>query len=222
MKHTIFTHTNEKRTLIVIMSALILLFLLLTYVIVKYPPSAIDLKVSSEIQKNHDVATDQFMVFISWFGHTPVSALMIIIVATIFYAFKYNREALFTTLTLISGLVSSVIKFLVNRPRPTKDLVRIVEIAKQQSFPSGHTLFYTIFFGFMILVMFNVKSILRPVRICVITLSAWMIILIPFSRIYLGAHWVTDVTGGLILGIICLIVLGHFYLTQESSHAEKL
>lgn len=213
---------NEKRTLIVILSVLILGFLLLTYIVVKYPPSAIDLKVSSEIQKNHTPSTDQFMIFISWFGYTPVSASMALAVSALFYVFKYKRESVFTILTLTSGLVSSVIKFLVNRPRPTRNLVRIIEMTKEQSFPSGHTLFYTIFFGFMILVMLNIKSILRPVRIGVIVLSAWMILLIPFSRIYLGAHWVTDVTGGLILGAVCLIVLGHFYLSGKPSYAEKL
>lgn len=209
MKQSIFTHANTRQAYM--LSALILLFLLLTYAVLKFPPSSIDLEVSNAIQKRTNGYKDHFMVFISWFGHTPISIFMVVLVAATFYYFKYRREAIFTVLTLTSGIVSTAIKILVNRPRPTAKFVRILEIAKQQSFPSGHTLFYTFFFGFMILLMVHLKSINRRVRVVVITLSGWMIVLIPYSRIYLGAHWASDVCGGLIMGVICLMVLNYFY-----------
>lgn len=132
----------------------------------------------------------------------------------IFYS-HFKEEALFTVLTLISGIISSALKLLFNRPRPTDHLVRIVEKAKQQSFPSGHTLFYTIFFGLMIIIMCNLKDIPTWFRILVISVSVTMILSIPISRVYLGAHWFTDVLGGFILGIICLFVMGYFYLKDK-------
>lgn len=190
-------------------------FIILSYLVHIYPPSSLDLNISHEVQKDHTLALDHFTAFISWFGHVSVAGAMTALVALLFFLFNYKREALFTILTLASGLISTVIKIMVNRPRPTKELVRIVEIAKQQSFPSGHTLFYTIFFGFLIIVMANLKSVNHYIRVGVTVVSAAMILLIPVCRIYLGAHWFTDVLGGLILGVLCLFVLGYFYLSDK-------
>ncbi|QNK64144.1 phosphatase PAP2 family protein [Pedobacter sp. PAMC26386] len=157
------------------------------------------------------------MKWISWFGAFPVPLFMGLLVAITFYLFKLRREALFVMLTFISGAISTIIKILVNRPRPTANLVRIVEIAKQQSFPSGHTLFYTIFFGFLLVLMWNLKQINAVLRITVTVISAFLILTIPFSRIYLGAHWFTDVLGGFILGLICLYIIGAFYLKKTKT-----
>lgn len=190
-------------------------FIGLSCLVYIFPPSFIDLKISLEIQEHHNLTIDHLMTFISWFGNMPVSVITVAVAALLFFIFNYRREAAFTLLTLLSGLISTVIKLLINRPRPTKDLVRIIEITRQQSFPSGHTLFYTVFFGFMIIIMANLKFVNYYVRISVTVLSGGMILLIPFSRIYLGAHWFTDVLGGAMLGILCLFVIGYFYLPKK-------
>lgn len=216
-----FRPTNKARLLIGFLSFLIIKFLLLAFYVANYPPLAIDIAVSAAIQKNHIPLMDQVMAWISLPGYVPVSIAMALITSGIFYLNKYKRESLFTILTLTSGLVSSVIKIIADRPRPAKDLVRIVEIAKHESFPSGHTLFYTIFFGFLIIMMVHLKTVMYPVRAAVIAVSSFMILSIPFSRIYLGAHWFTDVTGGLLLGIICLIILGSVYLRPYLSERNN-
>lgn len=195
-----------------IMAILITGFLGLSYFVIISPPSFLDLHVSEEIQERHNALLDSVMKMVSWFGEVPNSIIMVIFSAALFFVFNFKKESLFTLLTLISGLISSSLKWLINRPRPTGDLVRIIEKAKQQSFPSGHTLFYTVFFGFLIISLSNLKSVPAMVRIVVIAFSATMIFLVPVSRVYLGAHWFTDVLGGFILGILCLFFLGYIYL----------
>ncbi len=120
-------------------------------------------------------------------------------------------------LTMLSGLISTIIKWLVNRPRPTEDLVRVVGKNAQQSFPSGHVLFYVMFFGFLVLLMLRLQSINKTIRVLVSVVCLFLIFTIPFSRIYLGAHWFTDVLGGFLLGIICLYGFGYIYLEQHAS-----
>jgi membrane-associated phospholipid phosphatase len=208
---------NKNRLLTTILVVLVVGFILLSVGVYLLPPSFIDLKISLKIQAHQNVTLDELMSFISWFGNMPVSLIMVLIVAAIFFIFNYRREALFTVLTLSSGVVSTVIKMLIDRPRPTKDLVRIIEITRQQSFPSGHTLFYTVFFGFVIVMMGNLKSVSIYLRGTITVISAVMILLIPFSRIYLGAHWFTDVLGGAMLGILCVFVLGYFYLPKKEA-----
>lgn len=206
---------NKNRLLVNILFVITAAFIGLSCLIYFFPLSFIDLGISREIQEHHNVTLDHFMAFISMFGTMPYSAITVGLVALLFLIFKHRKEALFTLLTALSGLVSSLTKLLINRPRPGKDLVRIIEITREQSFPSGHTLFYTVFFGFLIIVMGNLKSVNYYFRMVVTSFSAAMILLVPFSRIYLGAHWFTDVLGGAMLGVLCLLVLGYFYLPKK-------
>lgn len=212
MESLYYTLSRKKSLLISIFVLLIVGFAGLTCFVLAYPVSAIDIQISTAIQATRSDFLDQIMKLISWVGEVPRSVIMAALVAALFFGFGYRREALFTILTLTSGLISTIFKVAVSRPRPTPSLVRIIEHAKQQSFPSGHTLFYTIFFGFLILVMANCKKLPSILRIIVVVFSAFMIISIPVSRIYLGAHWFTDVFAALILGAITIFVFGYYYL----------
>jgi membrane-associated phospholipid phosphatase len=206
---------NKNRLLLNILFIITAGFIGLSCFIYFFPLSSIDLEISRQIQGRNNVTLDRFMSFVSLFGTMPYSAITVIMSALLFLLSKHRKEALFTVLSALSGVVSTLSKMLINRPRPGKDLVRIIEITREQSFPSGHTLFYTVFFGFLIIAMSNLKSVNYYVRIVVIILSAAMILLVPLSRIYLGAHWFTDVLGGAMLGVLCLSVLGYFYLPKR-------
>lgn len=207
--------THKRRILVGLFSSLIAGFSVLSYFVMITPPSLVDLYVSREIQERHNTVLDSFMIFLSSFGVVWVSGSMVAITAAVFYLLRFKREAAFTVLTLVAGAISSGIKVWVGRPRPTEDLVTIVEKAQHQSFPSGHTLFYTVFFGFMIVVMGNYKSFPHALRVAVVAICGLMIFMGPVSRVYLGAHWFTDVLGGFVLGLIYLFVLSYFYLFRK-------
>ena len=179
------------------------------------PAAVIDREFSEEVQEFHHPLFDSMMKLVSYPGYVPYAPIMVIIIAFVFYTLKYKREALFLLLTMLSGLVSTIVKFLVNRPRPGSDTVKIAIETHQQSFPSGHVMFYVIFFGFLILLMYMLKSINKPLRIVVGVISMVMIFTIPISRIYLGAHWLTDVLGAFLLGMLCLYPLAYFYLKKQ-------
>ncbi|MET1056186.1 MAG: phosphatase PAP2 family protein [Pedobacter sp.] len=207
---------NKSRILVNTLLIIAAGFVGLSCLIFFFPLSSIDLRISHFIQRHQNVRLDHFMYFVSLFGTMPYSAVTVAVASFGFLISGYKREALFSLLSALSGLVSALTKLLINRPRPAKDLVKIMEITREQSFPSGHTLFYTVFFGFMIIAMRNLKSVNQIVRIIVTSISAAMILLVPFSRIYLGAHWFTDVLGGAMLGVLCLSLLGYFYLPKTA------
>jgi len=198
------------------MAAITVGFVLLTVFVYFDPASVFDLNFSKEVQEHQNPVLDSIMEAISWPGYVPASPVIVLCTALIFFIFKYKKEALFVVLTMLSGLISTVIKVAVNRPRPTEDLIRVVAKNQQQSFPSGHVLFYVIFFGFLIILMLRLEAIPKAIKVIVSAICLLLIFAVPVSRVYLGAHWFTDVLGGFLLGIICLYILGYQYLKTES------
>jgi undecaprenyl-diphosphatase len=206
---------RRKKALTYVLAFICIGFILLTAFISYFPESVIDREFSEDVQEYQQPLFDGLMKLVSYPGYMPYAPIMVIGSAGILYIKKFRREGLFLLLTMLSGLVSTIVKYLVDRPRPSADLVKIALQTHQQSFPSGHVMFYVIFFGFMALLMYSLKSINKTLRITAGILCMVMIFSIPVSRIYLGAHWFTDVLGGFLLGILCLYVLGYFYLKNQ-------
>lgn len=160
---------------------------------------------------------DSFMKAVSWFGRIRISAVLIGCSTLLFLLLKRKRDALLMLSTLISGGIAWVLKTLINRPRPTKDFVSILEETHYQSFPSGHVLFYTVFFGAFILIFLRSIGKHTFLKIFGILICFAMIFLGAVSRVYLGAHWFTDVLGGFMVGIIFLLIAGKIYFESSNS-----
>ena len=109
-----------------------------------------------------------------------------------------------------SFLVDDIVKLIVHRPRPTTSLVDVVRQVSGFSFPSGHVMFYVGLFGFLTFLVFTLlkHSWLRTV---LLVLLGVLLVLIGPSRIYLGAHWPSDVLGAYMLGSLVLLAIIRFY-----------
>jgi undecaprenyl-diphosphatase len=87
----------------------------------------------------------------------------------------------------------------------------------QYSFPSGHVLFFVVFFGFVAYLAWLHQTGLF--RLMVIAACGALVMLIGPSRVYLGAHWASDVVGSYIIGVLWLFVLILGYqLVAHRSH----
>lgn len=114
--------------------------------------------------------------------------------------------ALIVFATLPLRLVNFVLKALNDSPRPPDELVRVTESANGLGFPSGHTMGSTLLYGvLLILATRHITS--RPLRLAAQSFSAAMIALAGISRIYVGAHWPTDVLGGYLWGAIAILTI---------------
>lgn len=180
----------------------------------------LDIYLSRDLQAEGDTKLKkdflfQFLNFVSIFGRVLIAAIMVFATAAIFVILKYYREAIFALLTPIAAGLNFIVKIVVDRHRPTGDLVRILDKELDPSFPSGHVVFYVVFFGYLIAALLFVKKIPKIIRGIIILLSAVLIVAISFSRVYLGAHWTTDVIAGYLLGLILLSILLYFYLRPK-------
>ena len=158
------------------------------------------------------------MRFVSLMGDPLIASAMIIVAALFFIGIQYQREALFFLLVPIADFVGVIIKNIIQRPRPSEFLINIYTQVSGSSLPSGHVIHVVIFFGFLFTLMFIVKKIPYALRWIIGIVSIFMIILISISRIYLGAHWASDVIGGYLVGfpLLLLLLLSYFRVTRPS------
>ena len=185
-----------------------------------YPTLTVDISISQEVQESSSPGVLLFMEFVSIFGIPWVAVLMTLAVTGIFFFASLRREALFTALTLGAGGVNALIKVIINRPRPTDTVVMVYQKLTDPSFPSGHVVYYVVFFGFLLAAMILAPRIPRAVRIIIGSVSAALIILVSISRLYLGVHWATDVIGGYCIGFALLAGLLHYYFKHVVSEKQ--
>lgn len=159
----------------------------------------------------------ELMRFISLPGDGTWIPVFLTIVMTAIFLWK--KERVFAFILLIAPLAGQIIKYLLKNfyqiPRPEVfDCPVLVNYADRYSFPSGHVTFYTIFFG--LLVYWAIKNFSNVWSKLLFTISAIMILLVGYSRIYLGAHWYLDIIGGYILGgaILTVAILIYEYLKK--------
>jgi membrane-associated phospholipid phosphatase len=107
-------------------------------------------------------------------------------------------------LTVPGGmLLNVVLKIVFHRPRPvfTDPMVSF----SGYSFPSGHTMSTTLFYG--VLSWLAIRQIKAWYwRVVVISGGGFMVVFVAFSRIYLGAHYLSDVLGAIAEGLAWLAV----------------
>jgi membrane-associated phospholipid phosphatase len=147
-----------------------------------------------------------FMRFITHFGD-GLTATIISIALGVFLLFR-RRNWLAVALTLSIGVGSAILwglKSVFARDRPGNQLAD----ALGQSFPSGHSFTAMALYGFVIYLVWRVTGN-DVVRIGSTILLTLLIFLIGLSRVILRVHWVSDVAGGLTLGLawlVCSLIL---------------
>src|SRR6266567_2088759 len=158
-----------------------------------------DMGITAALQKQRHPWIRRFMIAISEIGFPTLSIPLTIGVAGIFLGLRFRLEAIFILLTTSSNLLNALVKRLIKRPRPTKELVTVARVINEPSFPSGHVMHYTNFFGLLIyLLATNWRS--GRLRNILIAICTALIVFIGPSRVYLGAHWPSDVMAGYIYG----------------------
>ncbi|MDO3376811.1 bifunctional DedA family/phosphatase PAP2 family protein [Geoalkalibacter halelectricus] len=164
-----------------------------------------DLVVYELMSELHHPVSDLFFSVVSQMGDLPI--LLLAAAFTLLWLTLNNRD--FSALILLLGfpagqLLVLLVKFIFDHPRPLPFFPHF-ETAFA-SFPSSHAFSAVAFYG--LVVYFILGSVrLWETRFYLIFWASFWALLIGFSRIYLGAHWLSDVLGGLTLGACWLAVL---------------
>lgn len=177
--------------------------LLLHQVVSDGPLTAFDTRGAADLNRivhQHAWMVDVLQV-VSFLGK-PVWLALVIGLPSAWVLLRGQRKlAIFLVTTSIGGgIVDTVVKVAVGRPRPVVD--EPVATAFGNSFPSGHSMSATVCYGALALVFLPV---IRPAwrRVALVGV-ALLVLSIGVSRLALGVHFVSDVLGGFVLGLAWL------------------
>lgn len=179
---------------------LTVLFLILTFLVVKGLTSGFDEYVYKEIFSIRNNFFDNFFKFITISANT-LPVIIIGVVLFIIFDNKYKIELVFSLLTTL--ITNQVLKHIIVRVRPEH-----LKLIKQggYAYPSGHTMMAIALYGFLI--YFINKKIRNPIIKKLLTvLLVLLIIAIGISRVYLGVHYPTDVIAGFLIAIAVLTII---------------
>ena len=169
------------------------------------------------------------MIAVSWPGFWPQSGIIAALIILLILSFGLQWEALVALIAALFSLgINVLVKDLIQRPRPAAALVHVLATLNDYSFPSGHVMFYTGFYGFIVFLAF---TLLKPSlkRTLLLALFGSLVLLIGVSRIYVGEHWASDVLGAYLLGTLMLVAIiqlyrwgkPRFFVAQPVAKAES-
>jgi len=171
----------------------------------------IDVEITRAVQSVQSPGIVRLLDSVAWVGFPPQSNVIFGVVILALFLVGLRLEAV---MTLFAAVGSAGLWFwlapLIDRPRPTPDLVNVAMQLPTGGFPSGHVLNLTAIFGFLMYVVI-VKVSNVPARLLLVLLLAIPIVTIGVARVYAGAHWPSDVLGGYLIGGIWLALTIRLY-----------
>ena len=167
--------------------------------------SAFDLTIRNNVITLQAGWLTDLMVFVTSLGSTTgLSILGSVVVLGLILLRQWKVAELFLLAMIGQAILHHGFKaiFSIARPEP---LIRY-SIDDSASFPSGHAVAATAFYGFLALVAAQ-RTTSKLFRIFVLCLAAVLILLICFTRIYIGVHRPSDVIAGFIAAAIWILAV---------------
>ena len=201
---------RRARLMAALVAALALGFVLLALSLRRGAGTAVDIAVTTAIQRVDHPLFAALMAAITALGYWPWDWLILGTAATGLWLARFRRAVLFLLATPVPGLLTVSIKPLVERPRPGDETVRVASALLDFSYPSGHVVGFVSLYGFLFFLTYVLFK-RSAWRTAALGLLGALVVLVGPSRIYLGHHWVSDVLGGYALGAAYLLLLVEAY-----------
>lgn len=176
----------------------------------------LDLAVLNWLQLHGTENGERFFEFVSWLG-APVLIVVDIAVASWLAFHRAWRSFWLWTIAIVGGAVlDEILKLAFQRARPgvASEFIH----AHSWSFPSGHAMNSLVAYAML---AFLLRSRLAQTRLrtAIAPVAALLIAAIGFSRLYLGVHYLSDVTAGYLAGSAWVVacVTAERYMNKRSS-----
>jgi membrane-associated phospholipid phosphatase len=165
------------------------------------------------IDRGVPVAFDWLMLGLPWLG-TNLTLLPIIALVSFWLWRKKGRGELALQLIIVSLgslIVNAALKDAFDRPRP--DLWEHRGQYAWSSYPSGHAIVCVSVFFTIALMLFRERGWRWP-----FAAATTLMVVVLYSRLYLGVHWPTDVVGGVLIGLVWLVTTQYAFAPFRHPH----
>lgn len=166
--------------------------------------AAFDQQVTQLLHARRTPWLSRAMLFVAD-AHETVRVLAATVLLASWFLYRGDRAAAGMLAVVPAGQLLNVgLKHLFQRARPVvpEPLVHLATY----SFPSGHAVSSTLFYGTLCaLVLQRVRS--PAWRVAAVAGAVAMVLLVSFSRVYLGAHYLSDVVAGIAVGTACVVAV---------------
>jgi membrane-associated phospholipid phosphatase len=173
------------------------------------PLTIADAQLSTWLHSHGSPSLTRVMFVITFFGSTQAATL----IAVPFGLYLLWRRRFYWLAAVVSSIVGGMLlnrllKYAFHRPRPffNDPLLKLTSY----SFPSGHTMTATVLYGVLAAYFFTTTTDWHY-RVLIVLSASFLILLVGLSRMYLGAHYLSDVLGAMAEGLawlsLCLTVV---------------
>jgi undecaprenyl-diphosphatase len=161
-----------------------------------------DAAISGYIQTLRTEAFTSVMVAVTMFGDQAVLLPVAIGLVVMLLAWRHRNAALSVAVAMLAATAFvPLMKSVMQRTRP----MALYDGADSFSFPSGHSTISTVVLGLTALVFAH--ALPERFHRAVYLVTAGLIALVGFSRIYLLAHWPSDVLAGMLFGLALVFAM---------------
>lgn len=206
----------KKNNNIIFAITLILLFIILSFLIKFHITTNFETNFYKEITEHMSNVLTIIMKIISYMGNTLI-VILICIILLVIPKTRYKYGLITSIGVITSTMLNNLLKVIFLRERP--DVLRLIN-ENSYSFPSGHSMINMTMYSLLAILLYN--NIKDKKLKYVFPLSILLIpIFMGISRVYLGVHYITDVIGGWIFGLLITVVIYQIYNVVKKNKEEK-
>jgi membrane-associated phospholipid phosphatase len=178
-----------------------------------------DVEVTRRVQSWDGTLVEMIASFGNWIGHFWVGLVIALPLLALLVWWRRWREATFLAAVFVLRALNNPVKEVFDSPRPTPDLVLVTEQLETFGFPSGHASGTLLTFGALILLSHRL-ALPPATRLGLWVTGVISVVATCFGRIHVGAHWPSDVIGGVIFGLAALLTLAWAFglISSRQSH----